>query len=106
MEFLWEMLANAIASGNWIVTVIVGIVVVAYIYFTNKGNHTADIADAISALKIQLDDNASKDAETREALDANSTADAEIKTRVEHLETMVADMYVPITGKNVPTIDD
>lgn len=112
MDALWKMLENAILGGNWIVVVIVGAVIVAYIYFTNKNNVTADVVDAVAALKVQLDANSAADVELREKvtendiilhkrLDVNDENDDALKARVSHIEEMISEMYTPVTGKPI-----
>lgn len=96
------MLENAFSSGNWIVIVVTTIVILAYMYITNKNNHTAEIIAMVDALKTQLDANTANDSDTIAALLENKKADEALAIRVKVIEDMVTDMYTPVTGKLIP----
>lgn len=99
---IWEMFKNAIASGNWIITIIVGIIILAYLYVQNKKTDTAEIAAAVTKLAEQISDNFANDLAVKQSLEANTAADKMLAERVDAIEQNV-EYLVNLTGREQPT---
>lgn len=86
-----EILAGLFSSGNILLVLVGACLLIAQWYFSSKKDN-ANTATRLDAIERRLQENFDAD-------EKNAENDAALARRVEHVEELILEMYVPVTGK-------